>query len=44
VEREKAMLSGLSPAETLMLSELLAKVVVNSPVSPPMINIEENEE
>lgn len=44
VEREKAMLSGLTPAETLMLSELLAKVVVNSPVSPPMINIEENEE
>ncbi len=43
VEREKAMLSGLTPAETLMLSELLAKVVVNSPVSPPMINIEENE-
>lgn len=44
VEREKAMLSGLTPAETLMLSELLAKVVVNSPVSPPMINTEENEE
>jgi MarR family transcriptional regulator, temperature-dependent positive regulator of motility len=44
VEREKAMLSGLTPAETLMLSELLAKVVVNSPISPPMINTEENEE
>jgi DNA-binding MarR family transcriptional regulator len=44
VERERAMLSALSPAEMLMLSELLAKVVVNSPVSPPTINIEENEE
>lgn len=44
VEREKAMLSGLTPAETLMLSELLAKVVVNSPISPPTINSEENEE
>jgi DNA-binding MarR family transcriptional regulator len=44
VERERAMLSALTPAEMLMLSELLAKVVVNSPVSPPMINIEENEE
>lgn len=44
VEREKAMMSGLTPAETLMLSELLAKVVVNSPMSPPMINTEENEE
>src|SRR6218665_3717238 len=44
VEREKAMMSGLTPAEMLMLSELLAKVVVNSPTSLPMINIEENEE
>ncbi|MCQ1571859.1 MarR family transcriptional regulator [Neorhizobium galegae] len=44
VEREKVMLSGLTPAEKLMLSELLAKVVVDSPNWPPMINIEENEE
>lgn len=44
VERERTMLSALTPAEMLMLSELLAKVVVNSPVAPPTINIEENEE
>lgn len=44
VERERSMLSALTPAEMLMLSELLAKVVVNSPVSPPTINNEENEE
>lgn len=44
VEREKVMLSGLTPAEKLMLSELLAKVVVESPNWPPMINIKENEE
>lgn len=44
VEREKAMVSSLTPAEQLMLSELLAKVVVDSPNWPPMINIEENEE
>ena len=31
VEREKLMLTGLTPAEQLMLSELLAKVVVHSP-------------
>ncbi|WP_312223370.1 MarR family winged helix-turn-helix transcriptional regulator [Rhizobium rhizoryzae] len=44
VERERSMMSALTPAEMLMLSELLAKVVVNSPVSPPTINNEENEE
>lgn len=44
VEREKAMLCGLTPAETLMLSELLAKVVVDSQNWPQMIAPEENEE
>ncbi|WP_245515463.1 MarR family winged helix-turn-helix transcriptional regulator [Rhizobium deserti] len=44
VEREKAMVSSLTPAEQLMLSELLAKVVVDSPNWPPMTNTEENEE
>jgi len=43
VEREKTMLSKLTPAETLMLSELLAKVVVDSPGWPAMISTEENE-
>jgi DNA-binding MarR family transcriptional regulator len=43
VEREKVMLSGLTPAERLMLSELLAKVVVDSPNWPPINNMEENE-
>ena len=44
VEREKAMVSSLTPAEQLMLSELLAKVVVDSPNWPPMTTTEENEE
>ncbi|MBD8653096.1 MarR family transcriptional regulator [Rhizobium sp. CFBP 13726] len=44
VERERAMISSLTPAEQLMLSELLAKVVVDSPNWPPMTTIEENEE
>jgi DNA-binding MarR family transcriptional regulator len=44
VERENMMVSALTPAEKLMLSELLAKVVVDSPNWPPMTNIEENEE
>lgn len=44
VEREQAMLGGLTPAEQLMLSELLAKVVVDSKNWPTTINSEENEE
>lgn len=44
VERETAMVSSLTPAEQLMLSELLAKLVVDSPNWPSTINIEENEE
>jgi DNA-binding MarR family transcriptional regulator len=44
VERENTMVSRLTPAEKLMLSELLAKVVVDSPHWPPMTIIEENEE
>ncbi|WP_246091877.1 MarR family winged helix-turn-helix transcriptional regulator [Aliirhizobium smilacinae] len=44
VEREKAMASALTPAEQLMLSELLAKIVVDSPNWPSITNIEENEE
>ncbi|MDO1583517.1 MarR family winged helix-turn-helix transcriptional regulator [Rhizobium oryzicola] len=44
VDREKVMLSGLTAAEQLMLSELLAKVVVDSPNWPTIINSEENEE
>ncbi|SCX08583.1 hypothetical protein DSM25559_0738 [Agrobacterium rosae] len=44
VERERAMVSSLTPAEQLMLSELLAKVVVDSPNWPPMTTTEENEE
>jgi DNA-binding MarR family transcriptional regulator len=44
VERESMMVSGLTPAEKLMLSELLAKVVVDSPNWPQITNTEENEE
>jgi DNA-binding MarR family transcriptional regulator len=44
VERENVMISALTPAERLMLSELLAKVVVDSPNWPSMTNTEENEE
>jgi MarR family transcriptional regulator, temperature-dependent positive regulator of motility len=44
VERENLMVSSLTPAEQLMLSELLAKVVVDSPNWPSMTTIEENEE
>jgi len=44
VEREQAMLGGLTPAEQLMLSELLAKVVVDSKNWPITINSEENDE
>ncbi|WP_245502132.1 MarR family winged helix-turn-helix transcriptional regulator [Bradyrhizobium betae] len=43
IERERVMTSGLTPAERLMLSELLAKVVVDSPNWPP-IAAEEHEE
>jgi DNA-binding MarR family transcriptional regulator len=44
VDRENVMISALTPAEKLMLSELLAKVVVDSPNWPSMTHIEENEE
>jgi DNA-binding MarR family transcriptional regulator len=44
VEREKLMLAGLTPAEQLMLSELLAKVVVHSPNWSTSITPEECEE
>jgi DNA-binding MarR family transcriptional regulator len=44
VERERVMTSALTPAEQLMLSELLAKIVVDSPNWPLMTNTEENEE
>lgn len=44
MDREKVMLSGLTAAEQLMLSELLAKIVVDSPNWPTIINSEENEE
>ena len=37
-------LAGLTPAEQLMLSELLAKVVVDSKNWPITINSEENDE
>ncbi|OCW59069.1 MarR family winged helix-turn-helix transcriptional regulator [Hoeflea olei] len=43
VDRERVMLSGLTAAEQLMLSELLAKVVVDSPNWPQMINPQETE-
>ncbi|MEP7454143.1 MarR family winged helix-turn-helix transcriptional regulator [Phyllobacterium sp. SB3] len=44
VEREQVMLAGLTPAEQLMLSELLAKVVVDSPNWSAQITPEEHEE
>lgn len=44
VERENVMVSALTPAERLMLSELLAKVVVDSPNWPTITNLEENDE
>jgi len=44
VERESAMVSALTPAERLMLSELLAKVVVDAPSWPTITTIEENDE
>lgn len=44
VDRENVMISALTPAERLMLSELLAKVVVDSPNWTSTIHSEENEE
>ncbi|MEZ0168426.1 MarR family winged helix-turn-helix transcriptional regulator [Microvirga sp. TS319] len=41
VERERTMLARLSPAERSMLSELLAKVVVDSPTWPTSITPED---
>jgi DNA-binding MarR family transcriptional regulator len=44
VEREKIMLAGLTPAEQLMVSELLAKIVVNSPDWSTSLTPEEDEQ
>jgi len=44
VDRERVMLSNLTAAEQLMLSELLAKVVVDSPNWSTQITSEEHEE
>jgi len=44
IEREQEMLAGLTAAEKLMLSELLCKVVVDSPNWSTDISSEENEE
>jgi DNA-binding MarR family transcriptional regulator len=44
VEREKIMLAGLTPAEQLMVSELLAKIVVNHPDWSTSLTPEEDEE
>lgn len=44
VEREKIMLAGLTPAEQLMVSELLAKIVVSYPDWSTSLTPEEDEE
>ncbi len=44
VDRERVMLANLTAAEQLMLSELLAKVVVDSPNWSTQITLEEHEE